>query len=122
MKIVNLLFLFVLILCTALFSDLSAQKARTIDAVATKSEIKPLDAKILKLNAGATRILSRWMSAKHMELLDTGHFVPMQNPASGNTGGLPGGGMPNSYASGTNCAKIECPDVFDKSVTCWECH
>ena len=112
------------VLCAgSLVNVLHAQRAVRANAVKASTVEKPLDAKVLKLDTRATRILKRWINAKHMELLDSGHFVPMKNPSntSPTSGNLPGAN-PTSFASGTNCAKIECPDVFDDSVTCWECH
>jgi len=121
----KLFLLFFLFLCTtATLNTLSAQKVSRAAAIATETSVKPLNAKSLKLNSTAARVLQNWKKAKHMQILKTGHFVPLKNPASASqTGGnLPGGGQSNSFVSGTNCAKIKCPDVFDDSVTCWECH
>jgi hypothetical protein len=95
---------------------------RPVRAVAKTTTVKPLDAKTLKLDSKAARNLSRWKKAKHMELLENGNFTPMKNPQASTTGGSLPGGMPTSFADGTNCAKIECPDVFGPDVTCWECH
>ena len=125
MKHGSKLFLTLLFTLLGVFTvdSISAQQAVRAKATAVSSAKKPLDAKALELNSRAARTLKRWIEAKHVELLDTGHFVPMKNPGntSQTSGNLPGG-QPTSYASGTNCAKIECPDVFDDSVTCWECH
>ena len=100
-------------------SHLNAQQVKRAKIV--KSEkVKPLNARTLRLSSSASKILTRWKNAKHMELLKSGHFVPMQNPTS-TSSNLPSG-MPTSFADGTNCAKIECPDVFGPDVTCWECH
>ena len=100
----------------------SAQRSVSAKAISTKTSIKPLNAKALNLNPKAARILQRWIEAKHVELLETGHFVPMANPPANTGANLPGGGTPNSFSSGTNCVKIECPDVFGDDVVCWECH
>ncbi len=121
----QLFLLFFLLLCiTASLSTLSAQKVVRATAITAETSVKPLNAKALKLNSTAARVLQSWKKAKHMKILKTGHFVPIKNPGSASQigGNLPGGGQSNSFASGTNCAKIECPDVFDDSVTCWECH
>jgi hypothetical protein len=100
-----------------------SQSTKRANIVRAETSVKPLDAKALKLDKKATVNLDRWKQAKHMEILKSGHFVPMGNPhASSSQGGLPGGNAPSSFADGTNCAKIECPEVFDKGVTCWECH
>ena len=113
-----------LLLCffaTPFLSAISAQQLTRAKVISTETSVKPLNAKTLKLNRKASGVLKRWKEAKHMEITKTGNFVPMKNPASNTGGNLPGG-HPTSFADGTNCAKIECPDVFDDSVTCWECH
>lgn len=105
-----------------LINTISAQRTTRVSAVSVDSKIvKPLDVQTLKLRTNATKVLNRWIDARHMELLKSGNFVPMQNPAANTGGNLPGG-FPTSFADGTNCAKIECPDVFGDDVTCWECH
>ena len=117
----------ILILCfcgAALLNTVSAQVVSNVRTMKVKSTLKPLDAKALKLNSKATVILQSWIDAKHMQLMKSGHFKPMKNMASTSPTGrnLPGGSQANNFISGTNCAKIECPDVFDDSGTCWECH
>ena len=112
------------LLGTSFVNTAAAQVSSRAKVVRAKSTVKPLNAKTLKLNAKAALVLKRWKMAKHMQILKSGHFVPIDNPAQGTPagGGLPGGSSTNSLASGTNCAKIECPDIFDDDVVCWECH
>lgn len=117
-------FLFITILLISC-QILSAQVQRAQLATADSKSIKPLDAKVLKLDRQGAAVLSTWVKAKEMMLLSSGHFVPLKykSPqAQSASGSLPGGG-PNSFADGgTNCAKIKCPDVFGPDVVCWECH
>lgn len=109
---------------TSLFNTTYAQVPPRAKVVRAKTTVKPLNAKALKLNKKAALNLQSWKTAKHMQILKSGHFVPIGNPQQGASQGnnLPGGSPSNSFASGTNCAKIECPDVFDDDVVCWECH
>jgi len=109
---------------TSLYHTTYAQEVSRAKVVLAKTAVKPLNAKALKLNKKAAMVLRSWKRAKHMQILKTGHFVPLKNPAQGASQGssLPGGSPSNSFASGTNCAKIECPDIFDDDVVCWECH
>ena len=119
-----ILFPLLLFLGTSLFNTTFAQEAPRVKVVRAKTTVKPLNARVLKLNSKAALVLQSWKTAKHMQILRTGHFVPIKNPGQGapQGGSLPGGSPTNSFASGTNCAKIECPDIFDDDVVCWECH
>jgi hypothetical protein len=94
-------------------SQLMAQERTKIKEkkVVRKSKTLPLDAKILKLDRTATKTLEAWKKAKKFRLLSDGNFVPIvKNNLGGNL----------SFA--IDCVKIECPDVFEDDVTCWECH
>ncbi len=44
----------------------SAHRTVSAKALSTKTSIKPLNAKALKLNPKAARILQRWIEAKHV--------------------------------------------------------
>ena len=101
-------------------SQLTAQeRTRTkVKKVVKRSKVLPLNAKLFKLDRTATRTLAAWKKAKKFRLLSNGNFVPLvQNSQNTNFPSL-GGDL--SFA--IDCVKIECPDVFEDGVTCWECH
>jgi hypothetical protein len=100
--------------------EANAQERNDVKILKTQ-KVKTYDVVIAELNSKdekAAKQALRWNKAKNFVLNEEGNFLPYFPARSGASNSNP----QDLTASGGNCAKIKCPDIFKPDMVCWECH